>query len=70
MDMNTETKELTAELAERGHCTQGGTIASGNAVCECGTWAAADSLDAESRKISRKAHLNRVGELRKQNRSK
>lgn len=61
------TPVLTHELAERGHCTKGGTIASGTAYCQCGTWNAADFPDAESRKRSRKEHMNLVLQLRLEN---
>ncbi len=51
---------MTPQQAWGGHCTSGGTIASGAAVCQCGLWAAADHPDAESRKAGRKQHLAEV----------
>lgn len=63
--LNGGTVELTPLLARKGHCTLGGTIASGEAVCQCGAWAAADYPDAETRKATRKEHLNLVGEMRR-----
>lgn len=61
------TPELTHELAERGHCTKGGTIASGDAYCQCGTWKASDCPDPESRRRSRKEHMDLVLRLRLEN---
>ncbi len=48
---------MTPQQAWGGHCTRGGTIASGNAVGQCGLWAASDYPDAESRKAGRKEHM-------------
>lgn len=64
-DLNGGTVELTPLLAQKGHCTLGGTIASGDAVCQCGAWAAAEYPDAEARKAARKEHMNLVGEMRR-----
>lgn len=63
--LNGGTVELTPQLAKKGHCTLGGTIASGDAVCQCGAWAAADYPDAETRKAARKEHFAMVGEMRR-----
>ena len=56
--------EMTQRQANGGHCTNGGTIASGAAVCQCGAWAAADYPDAESRKAGRKEHFALVLAMR------
>jgi hypothetical protein len=66
--LNGGTVEMTPQLAQKGHCTLGGTIASGKALCQCGAWAAADYPDAETRKAARKEHLNLVGEIRRTHR--
>lgn len=54
---------MTQRQAEGGHCTYGGAIASGTAVCQCGAWDAADFLPAE-RMTSRRAHLAQVFRMR------
>jgi hypothetical protein len=56
--------ELTVERANGGHCTRGGTIASGQAVCQCGDWNSADYPDPASRKLARQLHLAQVYALR------
>lgn len=55
---------MTTEQARGGHCTSGGTIASGEAVCECGEWRAADYSTPAARQLSRKIHLDEVELLR------
>lgn len=49
---------LTPEQARSGHCTRGGTIVSGKAVCQCGAWTAADGPG------TRKEHLAEVLRVR------
>jgi hypothetical protein len=44
---------MTQAQAEGGHCTRGGTIRSGKAVCQCGYWKASDP-------VSRSSHLESV----------
>lgn len=56
---------MTPEQARSGHCLSGGTIAGGKAVCQCGTWAAADYPDAESRRAARNEHLALVLRMRR-----
>ena len=56
---------MTPEVAESDHCTHGGTITSGAAVCNCGTWRASDYRTPADRKEARKAHLSDVLTTRK-----
>jgi hypothetical protein len=57
--------EMSIQQARGGHCTRGGTIASGAAVCECGTWSAAAFPNALARTLARKQqHLNQVAAMR------
>lgn len=58
---------MTPQQARGGHCTSGGTIASGAAVCQCGTWSAANYPDPAARKLARKEHLALVDMIRREN---
>jgi hypothetical protein len=55
---------MTPGQANGGHCTKGGTIASGLAVCQCGAWFAADYPDPAARRAARKEHLDLVVAMR------
>lgn len=51
--------EMSSRQALGGHCTRGGTLKSGKAVCECGTW------DATNGPGTRKEHLAEVRRIRR-----
>lgn len=55
---------MTVEQANGGHCTRGGTIASGQAVCQCGDWDSADYPNPAARKLARQLHLAQVHDRR------
>lgn len=57
---------MTTAQARGGHSLSGGTIASGQAVCQCGKWRAADYDTPIARHLSRKLHLDEVELLRTQ----
>jgi hypothetical protein len=58
---------MTPQQARGGHCTSGGTVSSGNAVCQCSAWAAVDYSTPEARKLARRQHLAEVETIRKEN---